>query len=123
METWSAPDGTDGGGAGWDQPASVEGIEEATGTPDGVTGEVPAGAADQASEGVTGAPIPEASLDAVEIVLDQVDAALARLDDGSYGRCVSCGGPIDDSRLAGDPTVLACRDCAQQELIGATDHA
>ena len=37
-------------------------------------------------------------------VLDEVEQALARLDDGTYGRCEECGAPIDDGRLA-DSTV------------------
>jgi RNA polymerase-binding transcription factor DksA len=60
---------------------------------------------------------PEASLDAVEAVLDQVDQALARLDDGTYGRCPSCDQPIDDARLAGDPTVVTCGQCADEVLV------
>ena len=55
---------------------------------------------------------PEATIVAVEEVLDQVDAALARLDDGTYGRCTRCGDPLDDGRLAGDPTALLCGGCA-----------
>ncbi len=44
-----------------------------------------------------------AVIDDLEAILDGVDAALRRLDDGTYGRCRSCGGAVDDARLAGDP--------------------
>ncbi len=41
-------------------------------------------------------------------VLDAVDAALARLADHTYGTCEACGAPIDDVRLADDPTARTC---------------
>ncbi len=47
-------------------------------------------------------------LDAVTADLAAVEAALDRLDAGTYGRCVTCDGPIDDDLLAGDPTRTAC---------------
>ena len=34
-----------------------------------------------------------------EVQLAAVDAALARLDAGTYGTCVTCGKPISDARL------------------------
>jgi RNA polymerase-binding transcription factor DksA len=43
--------------------------------------------------------------------LSAVEAALARLDEGTYGLCDVCGGRIDDSVLADDPVALRCRDC------------
>ncbi len=83
--------------------------------PEAVAAEVPGGATGQ-----SGALTPEASIDAVETVLDQVDQALARLDEGTYGRCTSCAQPIDDGRLAGDPTALACAACDEPALTGAS---
>ncbi|MGI9419242.1 MAG: TraR/DksA family transcriptional regulator [Geminicoccaceae bacterium] len=44
--------------------------------------------------------------------LDRIDAALRRLDDGSYGECAECGEPIAEKRLALDPSALLCIDCA-----------
>ena len=46
--------------------------------------------------------------------LDEVDAALARLDAGSYGRCVRCGEPIAPGRLAVRPAAPACIRCAER---------
>ncbi len=43
--------------------------------------------------------------------LDEVDAALARIGDGSYGTCVDCGQPIAESRLAAVPSAARCIDC------------
>lgn len=38
----------------------------------------------------------------------QVEAALARIDDGSYGVCVDCGQPIPDARLEVRPEAARC---------------
>jgi len=43
----------------------------------------------------------------------RIDAALARLDDGSWGDCVVCGEPIEEKRLANDPAVPTCLACAR----------
>ena len=40
-----------------------------------------------------------------------VDAAIARLDDGTYGTCVRCGNPIPDGRLEALPWAAHCIDC------------
>jgi DnaK suppressor protein len=50
----------------------------------------------------------DAALDEVESALDGVDAALARLADGSYGVCAVCGEPIPDERLAAAPAASDC---------------
>lgn len=44
--------------------------------------------------------------------LGEIDAALARLADGSYGRCVACGLPIAPARLAARPFAVTCIGCA-----------
>jgi RNA polymerase-binding protein DksA len=40
-----------------------------------------------------------------------VDAAIARLDDGTYGVCVNCGRPIASGRLEALPWAAHCIDC------------
>ena len=40
--------------------------------------------------------------------LVQIDAALARLDHGEYGYCVTCGEEINADRLALDPAIALC---------------
>lgn len=47
-------------------------------------------------------------LRSAEVVLDAVDRALVQLGDGNYGACTECGEPIDDARLAADPTAERC---------------
>ena len=43
--------------------------------------------------------------------LDDVDAAVAKLDDGSYGTCQSCGNEIGAARMEARPVSLLCVDC------------
>ncbi len=54
---------------------------------------------------------PEATIDEVDRLLDGVEAALTRLDEGTYGACHQCGRPIDDAVLADRPTARACVTC------------
>ena len=44
--------------------------------------------------------------------LAQIDAATARLAEGSYGRCERCGQPIGAARLAARPVATTCMSCA-----------
>ncbi|MFP7570198.1 TraR/DksA family transcriptional regulator [Marivita sp. S2033] len=41
-----------------------------------------------------------------------IDAALDRIDNGSYGVCATCGETISDERLEAVPTTALCRTCA-----------
>jgi RNA polymerase-binding transcription factor DksA len=45
--------------------------------------------------------------------VDQLRAALARLDGGRYGQCERCGREISSERLAALPATPICVDCAQ----------
>lgn len=45
--------------------------------------------------------------------LAEIDAALKRLELGTYGICVSCGEPIGEARLGVRPAATQCRDCAE----------
>ncbi|AUG30929.1 MULTISPECIES: TraR/DksA C4-type zinc finger protein [Microbacterium] len=42
----------------------------------------------------------------------EVDAALARVDAGTYGVCVVCGAPIAPGRLEARPMATTCIACA-----------
>lgn len=48
--------------------------------------------------------------------LREVERAIAKLDDGSYGRCERCGNPIGDERLDAIPWAPLCIDC--KKLVG-----
>jgi DnaK suppressor protein len=54
----------------------------------------------------------ELMLDTVGAQRHRVQAALARLDDGTYGTCAVCGATIDDERLEARPEVDTCREHA-----------
>lgn len=43
--------------------------------------------------------------------LNDVDAALERIRDGSFGICTDCGGEINIERLRAYPTAKRCVDC------------
>src|SRR5207302_8414323 len=44
-------------------------------------------------------------------LLEEVDAALGRLDRGTFGVCDICEGTVETDRLAVDPLVRTCLDC------------
>jgi DnaK suppressor protein len=50
-------------------------------------------------------------------VLDDVDLALQRLTEGTYGSCETCGAPILGADLSADPTR---RVCEQHLALGGT---
>jgi RNA polymerase-binding protein DksA len=51
--------------------------------------------------------------------LDEIDRALVRLRDGTYGSCISCGRPIPRGRLDALPETVYCRSCAEEVERGS----
>lgn len=47
-------------------------------------------------------------LDRVQVELDDVERALKRLDEGTYGSCQACGRDIGDERLEAVPAARFC---------------
>jgi RNA polymerase-binding protein DksA len=47
-------------------------------------------------------------------VLAAIDAALKRIDEGTYGTCVSCGEQIRYERLEATPWASLCIDCKRK---------
>jgi RNA polymerase-binding transcription factor DksA len=45
--------------------------------------------------------------------LDDIELALRRLDEGTYDRCLRCGGPIGAGRLEARPWAATCVACAR----------
>ena len=75
---------------------------------------------DQAESGdlATAEELKDESFSAAEsdaLVLSEVRAALQRINDGTYGRCVIDGGPIEEKRLQSIPWTPYCLT-HQQEL-------
>jgi len=46
--------------------------------------------------------------------LANVEQALARLDEGSYGECADCGNPIPYARLVAYPAAKRCVACQER---------
>ena len=59
-----------------------------------------------------------ALLQRTEDQAEQIRAALARLEAGTYGKCLKCGQLIDDERLEFLPLSTHCIRCAQPRKAG-----
>lgn len=46
--------------------------------------------------------------DKLQITLADVDRALAKVDEGTYGTCDVCGGPVGEDRLEALPWAVLC---------------
>jgi DnaK suppressor protein len=53
-----------------------------------------------------------------EHVLEAIEAALKRIEDGTYGACVNCGKPTAEERLAAIPWATHCIDCKRLQERG-----
>ena len=51
----------------------------------------------------------------LEVGLERTERALAKLDEGTYGRCDACGEPIGAKRLQAMPDVVLCLSCASSQ--------
>jgi RNA polymerase-binding protein DksA len=52
--------------------------------------------------------------DNAEQVLSEIDGALLRIDDGTYGTCSNCGSEIPRERLEVNPWASLCIDCKRK---------
>ena len=48
--------------------------------------------------------------------LARIDEALGRIDQGRYGTCLSCGGPLGLQRIRAIPEARYCMGCSGQRL-------
>ncbi len=55
-----------------------------------------------------------AQKDSVRRVMKEIDAAFARIDDGSYGTCTDCSRPIPPERLEILPHARCCVACQRR---------
>lgn len=79
-------------------------------------GEAPLARGGAAEPGDAGSNLTEADRNqaAIQAALEHrtaVLAALARVEDGSYGRCLDCGHEIPEPRLEARPTTQRCVPC------------
>ena len=52
--------------------------------------------------------------DNAEQVIAEIDAALERIESGTYGTCASCGQEIPRGRLEANPWASLCIDCKRK---------
>ena len=45
----------------------------------------------------------------------KMQEAIKRIDDGTYGVCEACGGPISEKRLTARPVTTDCIDCKTKQ--------
>ena len=87
------------------------GVDPSTGTPN--DGQFEQGFADSGQSTAEKARV----LSMAEGVLDsmrEIDAALERIERGTYGSCESCGQPIGDERLDARPVARLCVSCKRR---------
>jgi DnaK suppressor protein len=51
-------------------------------------------------------------------LVDKIDQAIARLDDGSFGECEECGEMISIGRLRARPVTTLCIQCKAEQEAG-----
>jgi len=56
----------------------------------------------------------EALANTLRETLTEVEHALEKMDNGSYGLCENCGKPIPTARLEAKPAAKYCIDCASK---------
>jgi phosphoserine phosphatase RsbU/P len=44
-------------------------------------------------------------------LLQEVDSAIVRIDEGTFGKCEGCNGAVEKERLIADPLLRVCLDC------------
>jgi len=49
--------------------------------------------------------------------LTKIDAALRRLEEGTYGDCFECGDQISEARLRALPFAVRCKDCEEAREV------
>jgi DnaK suppressor protein len=51
----------------------------------------------------------------IKDLIGQIENAIRRIDEGTYGTCERCGKPIDAARLKALPHASLCMDCKRRE--------
>ena len=59
--------------------------------------------------------------DSERTLVQQIDQALSRIDEGTYGTCTHCGTPLMEKRLEAVPWTLYCVDCMELSEKGLLD--
>ncbi|HKB70268.1 MAG TPA: TraR/DksA family transcriptional regulator [Thermoanaerobaculia bacterium] len=59
--------------------------------------------------------------DGERVLLQQIDQALVRVEEGGYGLCTNCRNPIPEKRLEAVPWTPYCVDCMELSEKGLLD--
>jgi len=92
--------------------AALEGVNHVASLTD-ETGDLSTGPGDHLADNATETfmrELDEGLEDNAEHLIAEVDAALRRIDDGTYGACRVCGKPIGEERLEAVPYATLCID-------------
>ena len=92
--------------------------KESPGAPDEITGDLAMGPGDNHLADIATETV-DREIDYTlegnaEQVLASIDAALERIDEGTYGICQTCGKPISEERLEAIPYATQCIDCRRK---------
>jgi len=55
--------------------------------------------------------------------LEQIESALTRIDNGTYGFCGTCGRTLPSTRLEAMPFAERCRDCQERQEQTGEQHS
>jgi DnaK suppressor protein len=96
--------------------------KENAGSLEDETGELVSGSADQHMADTATQTVEREIGNTLELhderLLVAIDAALTRIEAGTYGKCVNCGAQIPEGRLEAMPWATLCIDCKRKEERG-----
>jgi DnaK suppressor protein len=96
--------------------------KENAGSLEDETGELVSGSADQHMADTATETVEREIGNTLELhderLLVAIDAAIARIEAGTYGKCVNCGAQIPEERLEAMPWATLCIDCKRKEERG-----
>ena len=103
--------------------AALENLHrENSGSLEEETGELVSGSADQHMADTATETVEREIGNTLELhderLLYAIDAALQRVDEGTYGKCVNCGARIPEERLEAMPWATLCIECKRKEERG-----
>ena len=71
---------------------------------------------------MAGSEVESAIVNSNDNLLEKIGFALRRIEDGSYGNCVTCGKEIDGARLEAKPAVSLCTGCQEVKESEQNHH-
>ena len=69
--------------------------------------------------GVARSEVEESIVRSDDQLVQKINLALKQIEDGTYGKCSSCGAAISIERLEAKPSVSLCTTCQEKKEAGA----